>query len=64
MGALPFWAGLTLSGVWGMGALLVIAQAGPARSFAGVPLVDWAIGISAVVSRVDLDGDCLCAARC
>lgn len=53
-GSLPFWSGLTLSGVWGLGALAVIAQSGPARSFAGVPLVDWAIGISAVVSPVAL----------
>ena len=53
-GALPFWSGLTLSGVWGIGALIVIAQSGPARSFAGVPLVDWAIGISSVVSPVAL----------
>ncbi len=53
-GSLPFWSGLSLSGVWGIGALIVIAQAGPARSFAGVPLVDWAIGISSVVSPVAL----------
>lgn len=53
-GALPFWAGLALSGVWGLGTLSVIVQAGPARMFAGVPLADWAIGVSAIVSPVAL----------
>ena len=54
IGTIPLWSGLALSGLWCFGALLVVAQAGPARSFAGISLVDWAIGISAVVSPVAL----------
>ena len=54
MGTIPFWTGLALSGVWGVGGLFIVAHAGPARSFAGVPLVDWAIGVSAIISPMAL----------
>lgn len=53
-GTIPFWSGVGLSCLWGFGALGIIAQAGPARNFAGVPLVDWAIGVSSIVSPVAL----------
>jgi hypothetical protein len=53
-GAAPFWSGLAFSGVWMAGVLSIVAKAGPAGSFAGVPLVDWAIGVSAIVSPVAL----------
>ena len=53
-GAAPFWTGLVLSGVWGVAVVIAVAQAGPTRSFAGIPLVDWAIGVSAIVSPVAL----------
>lgn len=53
-GAFPFWAGVGLSALWGVGSLAVIAQGGPAHSFAGIPLVEWAIGVSAVTSPVAL----------
>ena len=48
----PFWTGLTVSVAWVSTVLVVVAKAGPAQSLAGVPLVDWAIGVSAAVSPV------------
>jgi len=37
--AIPFWSGLAVSVVWTVGVLVAVAQAGPARSFAGAPRV-------------------------
>jgi archaellum component FlaC len=50
--SLPFWIGLIASIVWVGMVVLVIAKSGPAHSFGGVPLVDWAIGVSAIISPV------------
>ena len=50
--SLPFWIGLSVSVAWVVGVFVTIAQAGPTHSLVGVPLVDWAIGVSAAVSPV------------
>ncbi|MDE1901852.1 MAG: hypothetical protein KGI37_09445, partial [Alphaproteobacteria bacterium] len=47
-----FWMGLGVSVAWVGTVLAVIAKAGPARDFAGVPLADWAVGVSAAISPV------------
>jgi hypothetical protein len=54
LGSLPFWAGVALSALWVVVVLGVVAGSGPAHMFGGLPLVDWAIGISAIVSPVAL----------
>ena len=54
IGATPFWAGLCASGAWIFLIVLIVARSGPAHDFAGLPLVDWAIGISAIVSPIAL----------
>ena len=54
VGALPFWAGLILSGAWVVMVLAIVAGSGPTHMFGGLPLVNWAIGISAIVSPVAL----------
>ena len=43
-----------LSTVWIGTVVFIVAQAGPTRSFGGLSLADWAIGISAVASPVAL----------
>ena len=48
----PFWVGLSASVSWVAFVIGVVAKAGPSQSLAGVPLVDWAIGVSAAVSPV------------
>jgi ABC-type transporter Mla subunit MlaD len=48
----PFWAGLGLSALWVCGVAYVLAQAGATQNFIGLPLTNWAIGISAIVSPV------------
>jgi hypothetical protein len=53
-GASPFWTGLGLSGAWTAGVLAAILQSGPAHNFAGIPLTNWALGVSAIVSPVAL----------
>lgn len=53
-GATPFWIGLMGSIGWVVAVLTIIARSGPAHSFGGMPLVDWAIGISATASPVAL----------
>jgi hypothetical protein len=52
MGSVPFWTGLAVSIGWVAVVLLIIAGSGPSHSLGGIPLVDWAIGISAAVSPV------------
>src|SRR6185312_10982957 len=52
--SLPFWFGVLMSVTWIVGVIIAIAQAGPARTFGGMSLVDWAIGISAIASPVAL----------
>ncbi len=54
IGALPFWSGMVLSVFWAALVFAVVARSGPAHMFAGLPLVDWAIGISAIMSPVAL----------
>src|SRR5207237_521062 len=34
--------------------ILIVARSGPARTLAGIPLVDWAIGVTAIASPVAL----------
>jgi hypothetical protein len=50
--SVPVWAGLFLSVVWIGVVAFVLSQAGSTHSFGGLPLVDWAIGISAIISPV------------
>lgn len=52
--SLPFWFGLIISLAWGCGVIFIVAQSGPTHTFGGVPLIDWAIGVSAIVSPVAL----------
>lgn len=52
--SLPFWFGVLLSVVWVGTVVFVVAGAGPTRSFGGLALADWAIGISAIASPVAL----------
>lgn len=52
--SLPFWFGLLLSVVWVGLVVLIVASSGPAHTFGGLPLVNWAIGVSAIVSPVAL----------
>jgi hypothetical protein len=54
IGALPFWAGLVLSVAWAAIVFAIVAGSGPTHVFGGLPLVDWAIGVSAIVSPVAL----------
>lgn len=53
-GAVPFWIGLLASIGWVIAVLTIVARSGPTHSFGGMPLVDWAIGISAIASPVAL----------
>jgi len=50
--SLTFWVGLAVSIVWVAIVIAIIAVAGPTHSIGGIPLVDWAIGVSAAVSPV------------
>ena len=54
IGAVPFWTGLASSCAWAAIVVLAVAKSGPANTFGGVPLVNWAIGISALASPVAL----------
>ncbi|MDE2029388.1 MAG: hypothetical protein KGI97_02370, partial [Alphaproteobacteria bacterium] len=48
-----FWVGLGVSLAWVGTVLAVVANAGgPASNFAGVPLAEWAMGVSAAISPV------------
>ncbi|MCL2470049.1 MAG: hypothetical protein FWF24_07515 [Alphaproteobacteria bacterium] len=48
----PFWMGMFLSIGWAGIVAFVLSQAVTTQTFAGLPLVTWAIGISAVVAPV------------
>jgi len=48
----PFWLGMLLSIGWVATVAFVMLNAGGTQSFAGLPLTNWAIGISAVISPV------------
>ncbi|MDD4616417.1 MAG: hypothetical protein PHW76_04770 [Alphaproteobacteria bacterium] len=48
----PFWIGLGVSVTWTAIVFAVISRSGSTSMLAGVPLVDWAMGISAVVSPI------------
>ena len=52
MASVPFWTGLSVSIAWVGIVIAILASTGPAKSLGGIPLVDWAIGISAAVSPV------------
>lgn len=49
---LPFWMGMGLSALWVACVAFVMSQASGTHTFAGMPLANWAIGISAVISPV------------
>jgi len=51
---MPFWIGLALSILWVGVVGLALSQAGASHTFGGLPLVSWAIGISAIASPVGL----------
>jgi len=46
----PFWMGTILSALWVVVVVFAVMGAGPASTFAGLPLANWAIGVSAIVS--------------
>lgn len=48
----PFWAGMSLSILWVAVVAFIMTQAGTSQTFAGLPLVDWAIAISAIISPI------------
>ncbi|MGE4350739.1 MAG: hypothetical protein AB7E52_00960 [Bdellovibrionales bacterium] len=48
----PFWMGMLLSILWVGVVAFVMSQSGTGQTFAGVPLANWAIGISAIISPV------------
>ncbi|NTU76490.1 MAG: hypothetical protein HGA90_01500, partial [Alphaproteobacteria bacterium] len=52
--SLPFWMGLALSVLWIGVVGLIVMQTGAAQTFIGLPLVNWAIGISSIASPVAL----------
>jgi DNA repair exonuclease SbcCD ATPase subunit len=52
--SLPFWTGLALSMLWVGIVALALMGTSATHTFAGLPLVNWAIGISAVISPVGM----------
>jgi len=48
----PFWTGMGLSIMWVAVVAFAMTQSGAAQTFAGLPLANWAIGISAIISPV------------
>ncbi|HAX92295.1 MAG TPA: hypothetical protein DCY07_08885, partial [Rhodospirillaceae bacterium] len=46
----PFWMGMGLSIGWVAVVAFVMMQSGTAHTFLGVPLSNWAVGISAIIS--------------
>jgi len=52
--SMPFWIGLSLSILWFCVVAMALMSSGASSSFAGIPMVNWAIGISAIVSPVGL----------
>ncbi len=51
---MPFWMGLALSIVWVGVVAIALMQSGTTHTFGGLPLVNWAIGISAIASPVGM----------
>jgi hypothetical protein len=52
--SIPFWTGLLVSLAWVGIVIIAVAASGSAHTFGGIPLVNWAIGVSAIVSPVAL----------
>ncbi|MEJ0063759.1 MAG: hypothetical protein WDO70_11360 [Alphaproteobacteria bacterium] len=52
--AIPFWIGLALSVVWIVLVATALLTGGETKSFGGVPLVNWALGLSALASPIAL----------
>ncbi len=52
--AMPFWLGLGFSVAWIVIVAVVLVSAGESRSFGGVPLINWAIGLSALTAPIAL----------
>jgi SMC interacting uncharacterized protein involved in chromosome segregation len=50
----PFWAGIGLSFLWVALVVLAVFKAGVGQTFAGLPLINWALGISAITSPIAL----------
>lgn len=50
----PFWLGLSLSLAWVVMVAAALVSSGEGGSFGGIPLVNWAIGLSAIASPVAL----------
>jgi hypothetical protein len=50
----PFWLGLALSLAWVVMVAAALVSSGEGGSFGGIPLVNWAIGLSAIASPVAL----------
>lgn len=50
----PFWLGLSLSLAWVVMVAAALVTSGEGGSFGGIPLVNWAIGLSAIASPVAL----------
>lgn len=50
----PFWAGIGLSFLWISVVVLAIFKSGVSQNFAGLPLINWALGISAITSPIAL----------
>jgi len=51
---MPFWMGIALSILWVAVVGLALTQAGTSHTFGGLPLINWAIGISAITAPVGL----------
>ena len=49
---MPFWMGIGLSIMWVAVVAFAMTKAGTSQTFAGLPLANWAIGISAIISPV------------
>ena len=50
----PFWGGLAASVMWVAFVAIVLLQSGAAHTFAGLPLVNWALGLTAVTAPIGL----------
>ncbi|MEQ1651149.1 MAG: hypothetical protein ABL897_01530, partial [Hyphomicrobium sp.] len=51
---LPFWLGLGMSVAWIVIVAAVLLGAGESKSFGGVPLINWAIGLSSLTAPIAL----------
>lgn len=52
--ALPFWFGILMSIAWVAIVVVILTQAGETKSFGGIPLINWALGMSAIASPIAL----------